>query len=134
VPPRLLLVLSENWTMTSPRDLRALVAIAAEAEQAGIDGVMISEHVVLGPAAGARGVMANPREYAVPGNQPPDMPWPASVVLLSAIAAATERLRLVAGAIIAPLRSAAARQGTRHAGPAFGGQAGRDPDSELAPG
>ena len=45
--PRLLLVLSENWTMTSPRDLRALVRIAA----------------------------------------------------------ATERLRLVAGAVIAPLRS-----------------------------
>jgi probable F420-dependent oxidoreductase len=104
VTPRLLLVLSENWTMTSPRDLRALVAIAAEAEQAGIDGVMVSEHIVLGPAAGASGVMANPREYAVPGNQPPDMPWPSSVVLLSAIAAATERLRLVAGAIIAPLR------------------------------
>lgn len=102
--PRLLLVLSENWTMTSPRDLRALVRIAAEAEQAGIDGVMLSEHIVLGPAAGAAGVMANPREYAVPGNQPPDMPWPSSVVLLSAIAAATERLRLVAGAIIAPLR------------------------------
>ncbi len=104
MPPRLLLVLSENWTMTSPRDLRALVRIAAEAEQAGIDGVMLSEHIVLGPAAGASGVMANPREYAVPGNQPPDMPWPASIVLLSAIAAATERLRLVAGAIIAPLR------------------------------
>ena len=103
-PPRLLLVLSENWTMTSPRDLRALVTIAAEAEQAGIDGVMVSEHIVLGPAAGAGGVMANPREYAVPGNQPPDMPWPSSVVLLSAIAAVTERLRLVAGAIIAPLR------------------------------
>jgi alkanesulfonate monooxygenase SsuD/methylene tetrahydromethanopterin reductase-like flavin-dependent oxidoreductase (luciferase family) len=91
--PRLLLVLSENWTMTSPRDLRALVRIAAEAEQAGIDGVMLSEHIVLGPAAGAAGVMANPREYAVPGNQPPDMPWPSSVVLLSAIAAATGRLR-----------------------------------------
>jgi hypothetical protein len=41
VPPRLLLVLSENWTMTSPRDLRALVRIAAEAEQAGDDGVML---------------------------------------------------------------------------------------------
>jgi hypothetical protein len=31
--PRLLLVLSENWTMTSPRDLRALVRIAAAAER-----------------------------------------------------------------------------------------------------
>ncbi len=102
--PRLLLVLSENWTMTSPRDLRGLVRIAAEAEQAGIDGVMLSEHVVLGPTAGASGVMQNPRDYAYPGNQEPGMPWPSSVVLLSAIAAATERLRLVAGAIIAPLR------------------------------
>lgn len=102
--PRLLLVLSENWTLTSPRDLRALVRIAAEAEQAGIDGVMLSEHVVLGPAAGERGVMANPRDYAYPGNQEPAMPWPSPVVLLSAIAAVTERLRLVAGAIIAPLR------------------------------
>jgi 2-keto-4-pentenoate hydratase/2-oxohepta-3-ene-1,7-dioic acid hydratase in catechol pathway len=28
-------MLSENWIMTGPRDLRALVRIAAEAEQAG---------------------------------------------------------------------------------------------------
>ncbi len=34
VASRLLLVLSENWTMTPPRDLRALVRIAIEAEQA----------------------------------------------------------------------------------------------------
>jgi probable F420-dependent oxidoreductase len=104
VVPKLLLVLSENWTMTSPRDMRALTRIAVEAEQAGIDGVMLSEHVVLGPSAGAAGVMENPRDYAYPGNQDPAMPWPSSVVLLSAIAAVTERLRLVAGAIIAPLR------------------------------
>jgi len=102
--PKLLLVLSENWTMTSPRDLRSLVRIAVEAEQAGVDGVMLSEHVVLGGSAGSEGVMANPRDYALPGNQDPDMPWPSSLVLLSAIAAVTERLRLVAGAIIAPLR------------------------------
>jgi probable F420-dependent oxidoreductase len=104
VVPKLLLVLSENWTMTSPSDMRALTRIAVEAEQAGIDGVMLSEHVVLGPSAGASGVMENPRDYAYPGNQDPAMPWPSSVVLLSAIAAVTERLRLVAGAIIAPLR------------------------------
>jgi probable F420-dependent oxidoreductase len=102
--PKLLMVLSENWTITTPLDMRALVRMAAGAEQAGIDGVMLSEHIVLGPSAGAGGVMENPRDYAYPGNQPPDMPWPSSVVLLSAIAAVTERLRLVAGAIIAPLR------------------------------
>jgi probable F420-dependent oxidoreductase len=104
VQPRLLLVLSENWAISAPDDMRALVRIAVEAEQAGIDGVMLSEHVVLGRLAGAAGVMANPRDYAAPGNQPPDTSWPSSIVLLSAIAAVTERLRLVAGAVIAPLR------------------------------
>jgi alkanesulfonate monooxygenase SsuD/methylene tetrahydromethanopterin reductase-like flavin-dependent oxidoreductase (luciferase family) len=44
------LILSENWTMTSGRDLPALVRWAREAEDAGFDAVMISEHVVLGPA------------------------------------------------------------------------------------
>jgi len=102
--PRMCLVLSENWTMTSGRDLPALVRWAREAEEAGFDSVMISEHIVLGPAAGANGVMANPREYAEPGNQDPATPWPSSIVLLSAIAAVTQRIRLVAGAVIAPLR------------------------------
>jgi alkanesulfonate monooxygenase SsuD/methylene tetrahydromethanopterin reductase-like flavin-dependent oxidoreductase (luciferase family) len=104
VNPRLVLVLSENWVITAPRDLRALVRMAVEAEQEGIDAVQVSEHVVLGPSAGANGVMENPRDYAYPGNQEPDMSWPSSLVLLSGIAAATETLRLVAGAVIAPLR------------------------------
>jgi len=98
------LVLSENWTLVEPRDLRALVRIAQEAEDCGIDGVMLSEHVALGPSAGANGRMANPRDYAAPGNQDPATPWPDSIVLLGAIAAATTRLRLIAAAIIAPLR------------------------------
>lgn len=67
--PRLILVLSENWTPTDPRDLPALVRIAVEAEDAGFDGVMVSEHIVLGPGSDANGLMANPREYALPGNQ-----------------------------------------------------------------
>src|SRR5438067_3651959 len=102
--PRLLLVLTENHTMRPPPGPRDLVAFAVEAERAGIDGVMVSDHIVLGPGANAAGLPANPRDYALPGNQDPAMPWPSPVVLLSAIAAATERLRLVAGAIISPLR------------------------------
>ncbi len=102
--PRLVLVLSENWTMVSARDLRPLVEMAAVAEEAGFDAVMVSEHVVLGPGAGAGGIMGNPRDYAMPGNQDPATPWPSSLVLLSAIAAATTRLRLAACAVIAPLR------------------------------
>jgi probable F420-dependent oxidoreductase len=104
ITPRLILILSENWTLTSPRDLGALVHFALEAEEAGFDGVMVSEHVVLGSGANAAGVPTNPRDYALPGNQDPAMPWPNSLVLLAAIGAATTRLRLVASAIIAPLR------------------------------
>jgi probable F420-dependent oxidoreductase len=103
-PPRMILVLSENWTLVDPRDLPALVGMAADAEAAGFDAVMVSEHVVLGPSAAEAGLPANPRDYALPGNQDPRMPWPSSLILLAAVAAATERIRLVAGAIIPPLR------------------------------
>lgn len=103
-PPNLILILSENWTLTSSRDLRSIVRFAVEAEDAGFDAVMVSEHVVLGPDADADGLPSNPRDYALPGNQDPATPWPSSLVLLSAVAAATTRLRLVAGAIIPPLR------------------------------
>jgi alkanesulfonate monooxygenase SsuD/methylene tetrahydromethanopterin reductase-like flavin-dependent oxidoreductase (luciferase family) len=102
--PRLLLILTENHTMRPAPDVADLVRFAVEAEQAGIDGIMVSEHIVLGPSANAAGLPANPRDYALPGNQDPAMPWPSPLVLLSAAAAATRRLRLVAGAIISPLR------------------------------
>jgi probable F420-dependent oxidoreductase len=103
-PPKLILILSENWTLTSPRNLRQLVNFAVEAEEAGFDGVMVSEHIVLASGSDADGLPGNPREYALPGNQDPRMPWPSSLVLLGAIAAATTRMRLIAGALIAPLR------------------------------
>ena len=87
-------VLTENWTMTDPRDLRGIVRMAQEAEDAGFDMVMVSDHVLLGPSAGDQGRMANPRDYAMPGNQDPATPWPSNIVLLSAIAAATTRIRI----------------------------------------
>jgi probable F420-dependent oxidoreductase len=98
------LILTENWTMTPGRDLKTLVRWAREAEDAGFDSVMASEHVVLGPDAGARGRMANPRDYALPGNQDPRTPWPANLLLLSAISSVTTSLRLAAVAVLAPLR------------------------------
>ena len=100
----MLLILSENWTLTSGRSLPELVRWARTAEDAGIDAVMLSEHVVLGPDASVNGVMGNPRAYALPGNQDPLMPWPNSLLLLAAMASVTASLRLVASAIIAPLR------------------------------
>lgn len=100
----MVLMLSENWTMTPRPDLPELVRWARVAEDAGFDGVMISEHVVLGPDASDQGLMSNPRMYALPGNQEPDTPWPNSLMLLSAISSVTTRLRLIAAAVLAPLR------------------------------
>jgi probable F420-dependent oxidoreductase len=103
-PPRLVLVLSENHTLVPARDLAGLVQVAVEAERAGFDGVMVSEHVVLGRGADAEGLPANPRDYALPGNQDPATPWPSSLVVLAAVASVTSRLRLIASAVIPPLR------------------------------
>ncbi|GAA1502950.1 TIGR03619 family F420-dependent LLM class oxidoreductase [Nocardioides humi] len=102
--PRMLMILSENWTLTDGRNLGDLVTWARIAEDAGFDSVMISEHVVLGPDASDQGVMGNPRDYAMPGNQDPLMPWPNSLMLFSAMASVTSRVRLVAAAVLAPLR------------------------------
>jgi alkanesulfonate monooxygenase SsuD/methylene tetrahydromethanopterin reductase-like flavin-dependent oxidoreductase (luciferase family) len=100
----MLLILTENHTMRPAPEPRDLVRWAVEAERAGFDSVMVSEHIVLGPSANAKGLPENPRDYALPGNQDPATPWPSPLILLSAIAAATTTIRLVAGAIISPLR------------------------------
>ncbi|MGH2540680.1 MAG: TIGR03619 family F420-dependent LLM class oxidoreductase [Actinomycetota bacterium] len=102
--PRLVLLLSENHTLVPARDLRALVDIAVDAERAGFDGVMVSEHVVLGRGADADGLPENPRDYALPENQDPATPWPSSLLLLAAVASVTTDLRLIASAVIPPLR------------------------------
>ena len=102
--PRLILIVSENHTLVPGRDLGGLVEMAVEAERAGFDGVMVSEHIVLGLGADADGLPENPRDYALPGNQDPATPWPSSLLLLAAIASVTSRLRLIASAVIPPLR------------------------------
>ena len=101
---RWVMVLTENDAIVDPRDLGGLVELAVTAERCGVDAVMLSDHIVLGASAGANGVMDNLRDYAAPGNQDPATAWPSSIVLMSAIAQATSTLRLVAGAIIFPLR------------------------------
>ena len=83
VKPGVVLVLLEQWTLVDGRDMAALVQMAVDAETAGVETVMLSDHVLLTPKAGAEGRMANPRDYAAPGNQDPFTPWPDSVVLRS---------------------------------------------------
>ena len=104
MPLKPLLLLTENWDLFDPRDLSSLVNAAKVAEAAGIEGVMLSEHIVLGPDAEAGGAKPNPREFDQARNQPPPTPHPSSMVMLGAIAAMTTRLTLFAGAILPVLR------------------------------
>lgn len=101
---KLILMLSENWTLLDPRNIKQQVDLAVQAEKAGFDGVLVSEHIVMGDGADMNGIASNPRQLAEPGNQHPSMPWPSSTVLMSALAMATSSLRLIAAAVIAPLR------------------------------
>jgi alkanesulfonate monooxygenase SsuD/methylene tetrahydromethanopterin reductase-like flavin-dependent oxidoreductase (luciferase family) len=90
--------------MTDPRDLRGLVELAVVAEAGGIDGIMIGEHIVMGPNAGVNGVPDNPREWLAAGNHVPGDPYPSALHLLSAMAAVTSRVRLLAAGVSSPSR------------------------------
>ena len=119
--------------MTSPRDLPSLVRFAVEAEQAGFDAVMVSEHVVLGRGADSGGLPSNPRDYALPGNQDPTTPWPSSLVLLGRRgrdhpAPAGGRRDHPAAPASAPVG-----EGLGHARSPVAGTTGRAADRELAP-
>jgi probable F420-dependent oxidoreductase len=98
------MVLTENWSLRPRPTMSDLVELAVMAEAVGVDGVMVSDHVVLGPSSNESGEPLNLRDYAMPGNQDPATPWPSPYVLLAAIAARTTALRLVLGAIVSPLR------------------------------
>lgn len=102
--PKLILLLSEIWTMTDPRDLRKVVRYAAEAEEAGFDAVMIGEHVVMGPNSCYKGVPENPRDWLMAGNQPSRYPHPSGIHQLSAISSVTSQIKLLAAAVLSPLR------------------------------
>jgi len=98
------MILTENHTLVDPDDLDGIVQLAVTAEQEGFDAVMLSEHLALGPSANALGEPENLRDYAAPGNQSPMTSWPSNIVMASAVAAVTQRVRIVLGALIAPLR------------------------------
>jgi probable F420-dependent oxidoreductase len=97
--------MSPTLTVTLPTfgdaldgDWRRLLELAVAAEEAGVDRVVVPEHVVLG---------ANTAAYPW-GNfpSPPEAPWLDPIVVLSAVAAVTSRLRLGTGILVAPLRPA----------------------------
>jgi alkanesulfonate monooxygenase SsuD/methylene tetrahydromethanopterin reductase-like flavin-dependent oxidoreductase (luciferase family) len=101
---RLVVMLSESWTLFDRRDLRSLVDQGAVLERAGAHGVLVGEHVVMGPHADRNGVPENPRDFFRNGNQHPGDAHPSSLEVLSAIAATTTDLALHAVALLTPLR------------------------------
>lgn len=78
---------------------RGVLDMARAAEDAGVDRVVVSDHVILGP---------NVADYPW-GTFPtgPDGHWLEPLTTLAAIAAVTERVRLGTSILIAPLRPAA---------------------------
>jgi probable F420-dependent oxidoreductase len=88
-----------NFGSFFPREeWRRFVDLARAAEDAGVDRVVVVDHVVMGP---------HTEEYSwgkFP--TPPESPWLEPMTMLAAIASATSTIRLATGILIAPLRPA----------------------------
>ncbi|MFC9978433.1 TIGR03619 family F420-dependent LLM class oxidoreductase [Gordonia sp. NPDC127522] len=102
--PKVMLAMSELLTLLEPKDERRHLDMAKAAEDEGISSLFVSEHVVMGGSANALGAPEEPRDWVRPGMQDPATPWPSPLIKLAAIAGATSTIRLVAAALIAPLR------------------------------
>jgi probable F420-dependent oxidoreductase len=102
--PGLTVILSELDTLIRPEEERLLLRFAQQAEDAGYEGIHVSDHVVMGPNSNRNGEPENPRDYRWIGNQAPDQHQPSQIVLMSAMAAVTSRIRLMATATLMPLR------------------------------
>ena len=89
-----------NYGSTYPMgEWHRFVDLARAAEDAGVDRIVLVDHVVMGEHT----------ENYVWGKfpVPPDAPWFEPLTMLSAIASVTTRVRLATGILIAPLRPAA---------------------------
>lgn len=78
---------------------RGLLDLARAADDAGVDRIVVVDHVVMGRRTD-RYVWGT---FPVP----PEAPWLEPLTVLSAIGAVTSRVRLATGILIAPLRPAA---------------------------
>lgn len=102
--PKVMLAMSELFTLLPAEQEHRHLELAKVAEAEGIEAVFVSEHVVMGPSAGALGRPTNPRQFVMPGMQDPATPWPSPLIKLAAIAGATSTIRIISAALIAPLR------------------------------
>jgi probable F420-dependent oxidoreductase len=86
-------------SLFAPGDWRKFVDLARAADDAGVDRIVVVDHVVMGP---------NTDAYQW-GRFPvgPEAPWFEPLTMLAAIAGATTQVRLATGILIVPLRPAA---------------------------
>ena len=96
--PRLTLSIPSFGPFFPPGRLHEIVDLARRAEAAGVDTVILPDHVVMGDRTD--------RYEWGPFPFPVDVPWLEPLTVLSAIAGATSTLRLATGILIAPLRPA----------------------------
>lgn len=97
--PTLSVTLTSYGTALGEADgVQQLLAQARLAEAAGVDRLLLTDHVVLG---------AHTDRYPWgPFPFPPDTPWLEPLTLISALATATSRIRFSTKILIAPLRPA----------------------------
>ncbi|TVT44554.1 TIGR03619 family F420-dependent LLM class oxidoreductase [Amycolatopsis rhizosphaerae] len=77
----------------------AMIAAAETAEAAGVDRLVVVDHVVMGPDTDAYSWGSFPTE--------PDSPWLEPLTTLAVLAGRTRRIRLATGVVVAALRGAA---------------------------
>lgn len=93
-----------NWTVEVPPDWNFVVERAQAAEEAGVDRVVVSDHVVFGEDLDAYG---RPERGGIAGGRQPTGPdgcWLEPLTSLAVIAGATTRVRLCTGVLLAALR------------------------------
>lgn len=79
-------------------DWSRLITLGREADAAGVDRVVVPDHVVIGPGVEDYSWGAFPRPF--------DAPWLEPLTVLTALAAVTDRVRLSTGILVVPMRPA----------------------------